>query len=122
MPDHSSVTSPFFIDWWLVLSTGLWILGFAIILAAASFHCWRAGEEGRTLRQQFGDTSWSVALAAGLFLACMGFSLGPDAARWERALWTALSLSFAWQSASAVSENRRARLRAAASPNENTEA
>ena len=105
----TTATSLSLIDWWLVFTAGLWILGLSLVVAAFSYHRWLARENGRGLRQQFREPSWSVSFATGMTMMCAGFGLGRDVVWWERAMWLALMLSFGWQLAQAVSEMKRTR-------------
>ena len=85
------------IDWWLVASSALWILGLGILLAALGYHDWVAHETGRRLREQFSTRSWRVSFALGMTLFCSGLEVGRHAAWWERVVWSALAVSFVWQ-------------------------
>ena len=83
------------IDWYLVATSSLWILGLSIVLAAFSYHHWLAGEKGRRLREQFREPSWKIPFSSGMMLTCLGFGLGENTRWWERAVWFALLVSFA---------------------------
>ncbi len=81
------------IDWWNLLTHGLWILGLAGALAVLSHSDWVAS-------QQLGSSK-ALALAMrnplfsiGLTLTCLGAGLGahPD---WERVVWFLLAIGFA---------------------------
>ena len=85
------------IDWYLVLTSALWILGLAIVLAAFSYHDWLARETGRRRRELFRERSWVIPFSAGMLLTCLGFGLSEGMRWWERVLWLALAASFAWQ-------------------------
>ena len=85
------------IDWYLVATSALWILGASILLAAFSYHQWLAGERGRRLRDQWHERSWRLASAAGMLLFCLGFGLSEGSRWWERVVWLALAASFAVQ-------------------------
>jgi hypothetical protein len=85
------------IDWYLVATSALWILGASILLAAFSYHKWAAGERGVRLRDQWHERSWQLASAAGMLLFCLGFGLSEGSRWWERVLWLALAVSFAAQ-------------------------
>jgi hypothetical protein len=63
--DESRATdtgAPGMIDWYLVATSGLWILGASILLAAFSYHQWLAGERGRRLARPVAR----MVLAAGI--------------------------------------------------------
>jgi len=110
MPDApTTATSLSLIDWWLVFSAGLWILGLSVVVAAFSYHHWLAKEGNRGLRRQFREPTWSVSFATGMTLVSAGFALGRVVAWWERALWLVMMLSFGWQLAQAASEMKRTR-------------
>ncbi len=81
------------IDWWLVFTSALWILGLAIVLAAFSYYDWLARETGRRRREVFWQSAWPAWLDAGLILVCAGLGLGAHP-WWERLLWLALAAWF----------------------------
>ena len=85
------------IDWYLVATSALWILGASILLAAFSYHQWLAGERGRRLRDQWRERSWQRASAAGMLLFCLGFGLSGGSRWWERVAWLVLATVFAVQ-------------------------
>jgi hypothetical protein len=85
------------IDWYLVATSALWILGASILLAAFSYHQWLAGERGRRLRDQWRERSWQQASAVGMLLVCLGFGLSEGSPWWERVIWLALAISFVVQ-------------------------
>ena len=85
------------IDWWLVASSALWIMGLSVLLAAFSYHDWLAHETGRRLRDQFKTRTWRIPFSLGMALFCTGLAATRGAAWWERLLWGALALSFGWQ-------------------------
>lgn len=116
MPDApTTATSLSLIDWWLVFTASLWILGFSVIVAAFSYHHWLAREKGLSLSQQLREPVRSVSFATGMALVCAGFGLGRDVPWWGRTLWLVLMLSFGWQLARAVGEKGRTSLEAAES-------
>ena len=84
------------IDWWLVFTSALWILGLSIVLAAFSYHDWLRRETGRRLREMFSQPSWRLWSSAGLLLFCVGWGAGRGMQWWERVLWGALAVSFGW--------------------------
>lgn len=88
------------IDWVFVLRNALWLLGLSIVLATLSYASWRAAGEGIGLRQALARPAYTAAIAVGLLLCCLGLAWG--ALRlWERGLWLALALAFAWQAIAA---------------------
>jgi hypothetical protein len=95
------------IDWVNVALNALWIFGLAIILAAFSYHHWLAAETSSRLRDVLSSRSWQIPFATGMLLACIGFGYGIADRRWERALWTALALAFAYQLVVALRQPRR---------------
>jgi hypothetical protein len=97
------------IDWWSVAFNALWIIGASILLASFSYHNWLARQTGQTLRDAFRMISRTAAYPGGMTLICVGWMLAQADGLWERALWIGLGLSFAWQTARAVSQNRNRR-------------
>jgi hypothetical protein len=85
------------IDWYLVATSALWILGASILLAAFSYHQWLAGERGLRLRDQWRERSWQLASSGGMLLFCLGFGLSKGSRWWERAMWLVLATSFTIQ-------------------------
>lgn len=85
------------IDWWLVSSSALWILGLSVLLAAFSYHYWLAQETGGRLRDQFKTGAWTLSCSLGMTLVSVGLAAGLHATWWERLFWGALAVSFAWQ-------------------------
>ena len=95
------------IDWVNVALNALWIFGLAIILAAFSYHHWLAGETSCRLRDVLSYRSWKIPFSTGMLLTCIGFGYGVADRRWERAIWTALALAFAYQLAVDLPRRRR---------------
>lgn len=85
------------IDWYLVATSALWILGASILLAAFSYHKWAAAERGVRLREQWSQWSWQLSWTGGMLLFCLGLGLSEGSHWWERALWLGLAISFAIQ-------------------------
>ena len=95
------------IDWVDVGLNSLWILGLASILAAFSYHHWLASESARRLRDVLSQPSWKVPLFAGMLLTCVGVGYGLTERWWEKAVWTVLAASFAWQLVMVFRQMRR---------------
>lgn len=85
------------IDWVNVGLNALWILGLSIILAAFSYHHWLAAETSRRLRDVLAQPSWKLPFSLGMVLTCVGVGYGLADRWWEKTIWTALALSYAWQ-------------------------
>lgn len=85
------------IDWRMVASNGLWILGLSVLLAAFSYHDWLAGTSGRRRRDLFKEPSFLLPCTSGLFLTCVGWGLGQAVRRWEKAVWFVLAATFGWE-------------------------
>jgi len=77
------------IDWWNVLTHGLWIAGLAIVLGLLSYVDWRASTGSRDPRSVLRDLAYDPVLYLGLALTCLGAALGV-AAGWQRLLWLLL--------------------------------
>jgi hypothetical protein len=84
------------IDWYLVFTHSLWILGFSIALAAFSYHDWLRKELIRPLRQQLREPSFRFPMNIGFLLVAVAFMLLESSGWWERALWLLLGCSFGW--------------------------
>jgi hypothetical protein len=85
------------IDWWMVGTNSLWVLGLSILLAAFSYHSWLATEIARPRRDAFDTRSWRLAFAGGMMLTCAGWGLSQGRAWWDRTLWTLLAAWFSWR-------------------------
>src|SRR5258708_7647924 len=81
---------------WLVVSNGLWILGLSNLLTAFSYHDWLAKTTGRRRRELWPLRSWRLPSAFGMLLTCAGWGLAQADRGWQKTLWCALSLWFAW--------------------------
>ncbi|MEA3336850.1 MAG: hypothetical protein U9R25_13130 [Chloroflexota bacterium] len=86
------------IDWYSVLTNGLWILGLAVILAAFSYTDWRRGLNSpkTSLRQALASSRFLAVFSLGMVLFCAGLAL-TSGRWWEIAAWALLSVVFAWQ-------------------------
>ena len=90
------------IDWWLVSSSALWILGLSVLLAAFSYHHWLVQETGSRLRDQFKTRACALPFWLGMTLVFVGIAASRHADWWERLLWGTLAINFAWQLARRV--------------------
>ncbi len=84
------------IDWWMVATNSLWILGLSIVLAAFSYHDWLARVKQRRRRDLFKERSWRLPWTLGMFLTSVGWGLSQAGRWWETTLWFALAASFGW--------------------------
>ena len=78
------------IDWYLVTSSALCILGCAVILTIFSYADWLAGRRGVRLRDVLDGANWRISLGGGVVLVCLGLFF---ASRhwWEYAAWGLLT-------------------------------
>ena len=53
------------IDWWMVGTNSLWIVGLSILFAALSYHDWLAKETGQRRRELFRATLRAPAVCRG---------------------------------------------------------
>ncbi|MFQ5944572.1 MAG: hypothetical protein ACE5JF_13575 [Anaerolineales bacterium] len=81
------------IDWRMVLFSGLWISGVAVILTAFGFADYHASISSRRLREVVGRPGTRVAINAGLMLFCLGL-LGSSHSAWKSAAWGLLAAGF----------------------------
>ena len=95
------------IDWVTVGLNSLWILGLAMILAAFSYHQWLAGETARRLRDVLAQPSWKLPFSAGMLLTSIGFGYGLAERWWEKAVWTALAISYGCQLVRVLRQERK---------------
>ncbi len=78
----------------------LWIIGLALILAAASHACYRARLAGGSMRRSLGGLTFTRDASWGLMLFALGLSLAGARRWWESLLWLGLAVAFgvqAWQ-------------------------
>jgi dipeptide/tripeptide permease len=94
------------IDWLSVGLNSLWIIGLSVILAAFSYHHWLARETSGRLRDVLSRSSWKVPFSAGMMLTGVGFGWGLAARWWQRAIWTALALTYAYRLVADLREER----------------
>ena len=94
------------IDWPNVLRNALWILGLSSALAAWSYTSWWAGIQGQRMRDAVSRPSFGVPFSAGLLLFSASLAWGATSG-WERVLWAALGLAFAWQVVAGMRSARR---------------
>lgn len=59
-------------DWYSVAANSLWILGTSVIVAAASYYAWVAGNEQSSFVSQFEKPSFALAFFLGLGLIGLG--------------------------------------------------
>lgn len=84
------------IDWWLVFSNALWLVGGALVLAAVSYASWRASLSGERLRAVLGRPKIRMTLGLAGTLACLGLA-ATSRALIEVILWLILALVLAAQ-------------------------
>jgi hypothetical protein len=90
------------IDWCLVFTSSLCILGASVVMAAFSYHDWLRRERGQRLREMFKLPSWKLWFSVGMLLFCAGWGMGRGMAWWERVLWGVLALWFGWDGGRAL--------------------
>jgi hypothetical protein len=81
-------------DWWLLASGATWVLGAAIVLAAASWFTSATCTRGPRWRDAWRGTAWPAWHARGMLLVAAGFGSLPGSPWWERGLWAAVALGF----------------------------
>lgn len=79
------------IDWFALIFNSLWVLGLAVILAAASFHHWNASRHHTSLRTQFQQQSFAAWGWLGLTLIALGLA-GTSQPLWQQLLWSAFAI------------------------------
>ena len=84
------------IDWWLIVSNALWLVGGALVLAAVSYASWRASVSGERLRAALGQPRIRMTLGLAGTLACLGLA-ATSRSFVEVILWLALALVLAAQ-------------------------
>jgi hypothetical protein len=95
------------IDWWMVATNGLWILGLTLVLATVSYHHWLASETGSRRRDLFSASSFQVPWTLGLFLGCTGWALAQAPQWWQKTLWFVLAARCGWQMLSSLAATWR---------------
>jgi hypothetical protein len=83
------------IDWWMVATNSLWVVGLSIVLSAFSYHDWLARATGRRFKQISELRSWRWSFSSGMFLTCLGWGLAQASYLWAQVLWIVVALSFA---------------------------
>jgi len=74
------------IQWDSVLSNGLWIFGFSILLATLSFQRSKALKEKNRLKDLFNTKGIQCFFSIGITFVCAGIGLTSETI-WERVLW-----------------------------------
>ena len=81
------------INWKMVGSASLWIIGLAVILAVFGFVDYHAKESGGRFRDHLREPNYQAWVNVGLVLFCLGL-LGSAKALWEGILWGILAIAF----------------------------
>ena len=84
------------IDWWVVFSNGLWIIGLSIVLAAFSYHDWLATAARRPRREAFATRAWRLSWTGGMTLVSVGWLLSQTTHVWQQVVLGVLAVWFAW--------------------------
>ncbi len=84
------------IDWVMVGSNALWIVGLAIALAAFSFASWQSWATGASFRQTLGRPTFQGVLSLAGLLFCLGLA-ATSPVLWQAALWLILAALFLYQ-------------------------
>jgi len=94
------------IDWVLVGSSALWILGLSIIIAALSFADYYTTRTHDRFWATLQKPGYRVALHGGLHLVCLGLALN---ARpwWLTLIWLGMGVGFGHRAWQAWRERRR---------------
>lgn len=74
-----------------VIIHSFWITGLALLLAALSYHHYQAAQQGQSLRQQLGTSSFQAVFYLSLVLVGIGLA-GTSATVWEMILWAVLTV------------------------------
>jgi len=83
------------IDWAGLVYNGLWVLGAGVVLAALSYANWLAHSRGERLRMVLDRRIFQFPFNAGMGLIGLSLAL-LSRSWWERALWSVLTLGWAW--------------------------
>lgn len=83
-------------NWWTLPGSMLWILGLAVDLAVLSVANYAALRHRVRLRQKLGEAGFSLPLALGTGLFCLGLMLHSQTL-WVRILWGGLAAAFGVQ-------------------------
>ena len=88
-----------------LLFSSIWIIGFAIIFAALSFHHYQAGVDGVTFRQQLNKPAFQRLLWIGMTLVSIGFTWD-ERLTWQTFAFGALAIMSGYQAFLSISEYR----------------
>lgn len=89
------------IDWAGLARGMLWVLGLSAALAAWSFAYWRARAGHLRLAEALDRPGFQTPFNGGLMLFACGLAWSASAL-WERLVWLALALAFAWLAAASA--------------------
>ena len=84
------------IDWIMVGSNALWILGLAIALSAFSYASWESWTAHASFRQTLDKPSFQAVLNLAGLLFCLGLA-ATSPVLWQAAIWLLLAALFLWQ-------------------------
>jgi hypothetical protein len=74
-----------------VIANSFWIVGLALLLAAFSYHYDAAQRQGRALRRQLQQRSFTLAAWLSATLVSIGLA-GTSDRLWESAIWLAFTI------------------------------
>ena len=84
------------IDWIMVGSNTLWILGLAIALAALSYASWQSWATHEPFRQTLSRPSFQAVLNLAGLLFCLGLA-ATSSVLWQAVIWLLLAALFLWR-------------------------
>jgi hypothetical protein len=88
------------IDWFGVVTNGLWVLGLAGTLATLSYFDYYARSQGKPVRQVLKAPMFVRPFSWAIAAFCLGVAAS-SGSWWQRVAWAALAVLFgvqAWQS------------------------